>query len=277
MECLTGRDRAFFIRLLKRTDYAIETPLPLSQANSQSSPINHRNASGPGNRHGVRDFESGLDYPYFVGDFGFDEELNLGSDTFGGVDDCAGQFGEFGGTDWIGTGNEDTVAGDEHAFANPISTMGLGALPFCDNTAFPSEIDWATGTNEHSSLNQYTIPTPTNAITPGRHNLQHLSPNPSILPLPPPLSSTTTPSSRTSPPSNTSPNPSSSSISNSRIAKRTKNTLAARRYRQKKIDEMATLEQILEEMRRERDALKERVARLEGEREVLRGLVGKGG
>jgi len=61
----------------------------------------------------------------------------------------------------------------------------------------------------------------------------------------------------------------------SKVQKRTLNTLAARRYRQKRVDQVAGLEDALKETQSERDALKVRVARLEGEVEVLRGLLKK--
>jgi hypothetical protein len=59
----------------------------------------------------------------------------------------------------------------------------------------------------------------------------------------------------------------------SRIEKRKLNTLAARRYRQKRVDQMNGLEAALKETQLERDALKVRVARLEGEAEILRQLL----
>ncbi|KAF2275650.1 uncharacterized protein EI97DRAFT_347248, partial [Westerdykella ornata] len=59
----------------------------------------------------------------------------------------------------------------------------------------------------------------------------------------------------------------------SRIEKRRQNTLAARRYRQKRVDQMASLERALKETQTERDDLKVRVARLEGEVETLRQLL----
>jgi polyhydroxyalkanoate synthesis regulator phasin len=58
-----------------------------------------------------------------------------------------------------------------------------------------------------------------------------------------------------------------------RVEKRKQNTLAARRYRQKRVDQMSTLESELKETQSERDALKVRVARLEGEVETLRALL----
>jgi hypothetical protein len=59
----------------------------------------------------------------------------------------------------------------------------------------------------------------------------------------------------------------------SRIEKRKANTLAARRYRQKRVDQMSTLEAELKEVKAERDELKVRNARLEGEVETLRALL----
>jgi len=59
----------------------------------------------------------------------------------------------------------------------------------------------------------------------------------------------------------------------SRIQKRTLNTLAARRYRQKRVDQVSGLETALKETQTERDELKIRVAKLEAEVEVLRGLL----
>jgi hypothetical protein len=49
--------------------------------------------------------------------------------------------------------------------------------------------------------------------------------------------------------------------------------MAARRYRQKRVDQMSTLESQLKDTQNERDALKFRCARLEGEVETLRALL----
>jgi len=71
--------------------------------------------------------------------------------------------------------------------------------------------------------------------------------------------------------------PNSSNCDNStipsRVEKRKQNTLAARRYRQKRVDQMKQLETALREVQVERDALKVRVARLEGETETLKQLL----
>ncbi|EEP81701.1 predicted protein [Uncinocarpus reesii 1704] len=57
--------------------------------------------------------------------------------------------------------------------------------------------------------------------------------------------------------------------------KRRRNTLAARRFRQRQQDRIAQLERALEEVGRERDDLKVRVAKCEGEVTALRGMLGK--
>ncbi|KAF2124940.1 hypothetical protein P153DRAFT_360585 [Dothidotthia symphoricarpi CBS 119687] len=58
-----------------------------------------------------------------------------------------------------------------------------------------------------------------------------------------------------------------------RVEKRKANTLAARRYRQKRVDQMSGLESELKDVKTERDDLKVRCARLEGEVETLRALL----
>ncbi|KAJ5610961.1 acetyltransferase [Penicillium lagena] len=62
-------------------------------------------------------------------------------------------------------------------------------------------------------------------------------------------------------------------VDSSRVEKRRLNTLAARRCRQRRVDRMKTLEDELASVRRERDELKLRVSKLEGETDALRGLL----
>ena len=57
------------------------------------------------------------------------------------------------------------------------------------------------------------------------------------------------------------------------VNKRQRNTEAARRYRQRKLDRTSELEEALAEMTRERDELKLKLARSEAEAGVLRGMV----
>lgn len=61
--------------------------------------------------------------------------------------------------------------------------------------------------------------------------------------------------------------------SSNRVSKRQLNTMAARRYRQRRVDRMNQLEAELEQVKRERDELKMRVSKLEGETDALRGLL----
>lgn len=49
--------------------------------------------------------------------------------------------------------------------------------------------------------------------------------------------------------------------------------MAARRYRQKRVEQMSTLESELKDVKAERDDFKVRCARLEGEVETLRALL----
>jgi len=62
-------------------------------------------------------------------------------------------------------------------------------------------------------------------------------------------------------------------LDSSRVEKRKANTLAARRYRQKRVDQMSSLEAELKDAKTERDEFKVRCARLEGEVETLRALL----
>lgn len=73
---------------------------------------------------------------------------------------------------------------------------------------------------------------------------------------------------------NTSPLSESSSEPTDKIVKRQRNTEAARRYRQRKVDRVTELEEALAAMTKERDDFKIKLARSEAEVDVLRRLVG---
>ena len=88
-----------------------------------------------------------------------------------------------------------------------------------------------------------------------------------------PIDSSFTPSPPTSSNTSSRPPPKSTHQSKDKVTKRTLNTLAARRYRQKRVDQMSDLETVLKETQSERDELKVRVARLEGELEAIKGLL----
>ncbi|GFF45057.1 hypothetical protein IFM61392_01587 [Aspergillus lentulus] len=118
------------------------------------------------------------------------------------------------------------------------------SMPFLD-------ID-SSGTDSDTQINQGQV----QALTP-----------PLLMPAsrPPPVSITAASTSMNHPSKET-PN---------RVSKRQLNTLAARRYRQRRVDRMNELEAELEKVKRERDELKMRVSKLEGETEALRGLLKK--
>ncbi|KAJ5098175.1 hypothetical protein N7532_005176, partial [Penicillium argentinense] len=62
-------------------------------------------------------------------------------------------------------------------------------------------------------------------------------------------------------------------VDSSRVEKRRLNTLAARRCRQRRVDRMKSLEDELKSVRRERDELRLKVSKLEGETDALKGLL----
>ncbi|KAI6857290.1 hypothetical protein KC338_g8139 [Hortaea werneckii] len=71
----------------------------------------------------------------------------------------------------------------------------------------------------------------------------------------------------------TSPDSSTTTSATERNRKRQRNTEAARRYRQRKVDRTAELEEALAAVSRERDELRLKLARSEAEAEVLRRMV----
>lgn len=103
-------------------------------------------------------------------------------------------------------------------------------------------------------------------------------PEPATTLPPPPSTMGSSPNSST-PPSDFASTPSVSSHAKttgaSRIEKRQQNTLAARRYRQRRVDQLKNMEDELRKVKEERDALKMRVSKLEGETEALRCLLGR--
>lgn len=114
----------------------------------------------------------------------------------------------------------------------------------------------------------------------------------SSTPLPPPTTTNKSPTSRSSIPGTSTfslhPSPSSSSSSSSRkrksspeeedsavTLKRQRNTLAARKYRQKRLDRISELEEALAAMTNERDDMRLQLARREAEVDALREMLGK--
>jgi septin family protein len=64
--------------------------------------------------------------------------------------------------------------------------------------------------------------------------------------------------------------PQSTEHEDARSRRRERNTLAARKYRQKRLDRIAELEQALMQVTRERDDLKVQLARQESETKILK-------
>ncbi|KAI7263973.1 hypothetical protein KC345_g8978 [Hortaea werneckii] len=76
-----------------------------------------------------------------------------------------------------------------------------------------------------------------------------------------------------SPKKSTSPDSSTTTSTTERNRKRQRNTEAARRYRQRKVDRTTELEEALAAVSKERDELRLKLARSEAEAEVLRRMV----
>ncbi|KAI7551932.1 hypothetical protein KC331_g2227 [Hortaea werneckii] len=76
-----------------------------------------------------------------------------------------------------------------------------------------------------------------------------------------------------SPNKSTSPDSSATTSTTERNRKRQRNTEAARRYRQRKVDRTTELEEALSAVSKERDELRLKLARSEAEAEVLRRMV----
>lgn len=136
---------------------------------------------------------------------------------------------------------------------------------FYDTTLIPSNSGMAFA-QDHGNIIPSNSPSPSTTSIPIASSSSLPRPQPSER-KPNKSPSATSPSSSSSPPSL------SRSDSASKIQKRTLNTLAARRYRQRRVDQMASLEAALKQSEKEKEELAMRVARLEGEVEVLRGLL----
>ena len=61
----------------------------------------------------------------------------------------------------------------------------------------------------------------------------------------------------------------------SKARKRQRNTEAARRYRQRKIDKLSKLEEALQLVKKERDELKLELSRVKAEADISQGIIGK--
>ncbi|KAL3465066.1 hypothetical protein BJX64DRAFT_253708 [Aspergillus heterothallicus] len=169
-----------------------------------------------------------------------------------------------------------TSAGFSGLSADGIDWTALGCLPPSEHPGNSLE---SQGTSVDSPDPPFD-PSPTH-----HHNQTPHNPQPSIQPATstsvaavPIMPSATTTSTmqmqmQTQTPSPTSRDSSSPKENPSRISKRQLNTMAARRYRQRRLDRMTQLEEELEAVKRERDELRMRVSKLEGETDALRSML----
>ncbi|PWY85925.1 hypothetical protein BO70DRAFT_395058 [Aspergillus heteromorphus CBS 117.55] len=143
-----------------------------------------------------------------------------------------------------------------------LSCANLIPVPGADSDAIASLL---SSPDLSESLNLFPSPGVQSVPDPSHHPSTQSQPNPQTQM--PSISSSTSPfvtTSRAEPAPKEPPN---------RVKKRELNTLAARRYRQRRLDRMSELEAELEAVKRERDELKMRVSKLEGETDALRSMV----
>ncbi|KAL2828624.1 hypothetical protein BJY01DRAFT_255279 [Aspergillus pseudoustus] len=174
--------------------------------------------------------------------------------------------------------------------ADGIDWTALGCLPashgeLAGNNGLESQSS-AVGSPDHSfDPSTHTHQT---ALPPTPLPIQPATAGPEVAPTMPSATSTTTTHSHKqmqmqmqlqattttspSPPSRDSTSTSPKETA-SRVSKRQLNTMAARRYRQRRLDRMTQLEEELEAVKRERDELRMRVSKLEGETDALRSML----
>jgi len=145
----------------------------------------------------------------------------------------------------------------------PFDTSAFWDLPALPNQ---SELPFFPSSTDHDLFPRPDIlPTFSSAISEEHHSFNS-SPAAD-------LASTSTDSRSRSRAPETSLKPDIRKEPSARIEKRQANTLAARRYRQKRLDQVAELEAELKEARLERDAFKNQVLKLQGETELLKDLL----
>ncbi|KAJ5159734.1 uncharacterized protein N7482_006738 [Penicillium canariense] len=135
----------------------------------------------------------------------------------------------------------------------PVNDMGYGVL-----STFSSLSD--SGSNEPQPLPPSLVPSSTNSLD-GHSQASPVSQVPGSV------------STSLSSPATSQGDETLTHVESSRVEKRKLNTLAARRCRQRRVDQMQRLADELESVRRERDELRLKVSKLEGETEALKGLL----
>ncbi|KAK2009150.1 bZIP transcription factor [Colletotrichum eremochloae] len=152
-----------------------------------------------------------------------------------------------------------------HVGASPLDNSIDQPFPFIDtspptlfdtfnDTFLPVQLDPAFGSSDSSKSNSPNQPPPL--------DMSLYAPIPSGAP----------PSQRSSPNSDSRDSEVATPHAD-KVLRRQRNTIAARKYRQKKIDRIDELESLLKEMTRERDDLRIRLARQEAETEALKRIM----
>ncbi|KAL4886831.1 hypothetical protein BJY04DRAFT_42373 [Aspergillus karnatakaensis] len=186
---------------------------------------------------------------------------------------------------------------------DPISSTDSFDYNTLTTTAFPTSqlittadpIDWAAlgcwptsqGLGEHpantlENQSQASIPSAGSPDPPFDHsntNKQSHHPTPLTTTISPQPTKKSSPAYLMPSATTTLPTPSPASRESSpketpsRVSKRQLNTMAARRYRQRRLDRMTQLEEELEAVKRERDELRMKVSKLEGETDALKSML----
>ncbi|PLB52414.1 hypothetical protein P170DRAFT_423289 [Aspergillus steynii IBT 23096] len=157
----------------------------------------------------------------------------------------------------------------------PVTDGPYQPLPAISTPFYPSPYTPAVEAQPSPLQNELSFPDldVPNDFFPSHEPLTYSEDSTQSQPPPMSLATSTTSSPNSSTPSDagtTRPKPALS-----RVEKRQLNTMAARRYRQRRVDQVTQLEAELKKVKEERDALKMRVSKLEGETDALRSLVGR--
>ncbi len=189
--------------------------------------------------------------------------LVLLADDSGDLDFLSGSIPDF---DFGNVDLDDLLSsagGMPSALASP-TTNAFESGAVAEMNSFHADLgrEWST---RPASTTTYSTPIPSSETAP----MVGASTGKSSMVSPTLSQSSTSAKKRASPSSSGSPDD-----GDDQVSKRVKNTEAARRYRQRKVDRMTDLEEQLAAMTKERDDLRIQLARSEAEADVLRRLAG---
>ena len=218
---------------------------PVNSQTSTSAPADCGQIASTGNLLFFEDWQT------FNGDYDFERLNYLDSSLFFDNDPIM--------NDWTDLSILQTTHKQPSDIAHPAASPSLNSDDFSESNPGHHFIN-AVSTGENSTYSDHpTFPSggslsiPTLASTSSKSNIATHS------------------NSRT--PATSSPS-SADTFSGGKRVKQQRNTEAARRYRQRKVDRVSDLEDALQKMTQERDELKLKLARAEAESDVLRGMMG---